>query len=133
MSSIYCTKADIENQYGANNVSGTGGWADIANDGVSATITARINWAIARAGDEIDSLISRQWPRVPVVDQDGDTPTFLRDIAAVLAGIYLYESRGAEDVDNEGRPAHRLMYQREWAYKTLEEIRRGDRIIPGAV
>lgn len=130
MSNAYCVRADVENRYGATNVAA---WADVDASGLSATITARITWAIGFVGDDIDSIVSKQHYLIPLQDQNGTTPTLIREVAATLVGVVLYESHGIEDVDREGRPLHRLSALREWAYGVLEQIRKGEREIPGAV
>ena len=130
MSSTYCTNADIVNTFGTTN---RNQWADLENTAVAATMTARVDWAIGVAGDDIDSVCLTYYTRIPLVDQSGTTPTFIRDLAAILAGIKLYESRGMEDVDREGHGIHRLAPMRDWAYSVLEQIRRGERKIPGAI
>ena len=130
MSSTYCTTDDIANAYGTTN---RDDWADLENTEVSATMTARINWAIGVAGDDIDSITLTQYNRVPIVNESDTVPTFIRDLAAILAGVKLYESRGIEDVDKQGDGRHRLTPMRDWAYGVLEQIRRGERKIPGVI
>lgn len=130
MSSTYCTTDDIANTFGTTN---RDDWADLENTADAAVKTARINWAIGVAGDDIDSVAMTFYTRIPLVNESGTVPTFVRDLAAILAGVKLYESRGVEDVDREGRPMHRLSAMRDWAYNALEQIRRGERKIPGAI
>jgi len=130
MSSTYCTRSDIETVFGTDNVSQ---WGDLNNTGVGATILARITWAIGHIGDDFDSIAAIRHLRIPIQDQDGSTPTFVRDLAAMAAGVLLYEGRGVEDVDREGNFIHRLAPIRDRVYRTFEQIRRGEREIPGAV
>lgn len=94
MSSTYCDRADIEARYGETNVDE---WADLDNSDTSADITARINAAIAMAGDVIDDALRGSRYIVPLVDIDGNTPNSITDLAAHYAGAWLHNLRDHED------------------------------------
>jgi hypothetical protein len=124
MSSAYCTQANIETVYGATNV---GRWADIDNDGDAGTKSTRITYAIDVASEEIDDVLRTMAVRVPVVTSAGATPKTIEHLAAVLAGLWLYEARGAEDYNRNGEIRHGHAWRREWVDQYLEDIKSGKR------
>lgn len=119
MSNTYCVEADITTIFGATNVEK---WSDLDNTGVDATIDARWAAAIAAAGDEIDSWIRPTQYAVPLVDEDGNTPSIITTLAAEFAGVWLYEHQGA--VEN-----HALEPVKSRVQQVLREIRDGIRQI----
>jgi phage gp36-like protein len=125
VASTYCTRANIEQRYGPDNVLN---WADIDNEGVDdADITAQINRAIAFAGDIIDSYLKSTPYRIPVADGSDTTPELIQYVAVALAGTFLFDQRGFHS-DHQQYQAHR-----QEAYAALEAIRDGRRFIPDAV
>lgn len=115
----YCTRADIEDLFGAVNVAK---WADLDSGQDADTIAARIVRAIAVASARIDDRL-RDGPYVLPIN--GDPPTLV-NLCASLAGLWLYESRGVQDVSAEtGMPMHRLRWFSEQAEKTLKDLRAG--------
>lgn len=131
----YSTKSDIEKIFGASNISTAGGWADMDNDGNATTIANRITQAISEADEIIDSRLMTTPYRLPLVTPSGTTlvtPTLITLVAAALAGVWLYDARGAIDVGSEGVP-HALSYWKNWAYGVLEEIAAGNRRLNAVV
>lgn len=115
----YCTRSDIEDLFGPLNVAK---WADLDNSQVAAAIAARIERAIAVATARIDDRL-RGGPYVLPIS---GSPATLVNLCAQLAGVWLYESRGAQDFSPEtGLPVHRLRWHVEQAEKTLREILSG--------
>lgn len=122
MSSTYCTQSDMELVFGTNSIDG---WADL--DGDADNKASRITEAIAMAGEEIDAVLrgTRYSNQLPIADQSGTTPRLVKNIAAVLAGVWLYDGQGCRDRDKDGRPFHNLEFRRQWATDRLEQIRTG--------
>lgn len=125
MSPTYCTQADIELEYGATNLAQ---WADIDNDGDATKKANRIAHAIAVASEEIEEVLRKMHFRLPAVQGSGSgIPTTINRLAAVMAGLWLYECRGAQDFSRDGTPLHGHWWRRQWADKYLEELRTGVR------
>jgi hypothetical protein len=123
--STYCTTADINQVFGPTNVTK---WADLDNDADAAKIASRITAAIAYASEAIDDVLRCTSYAIPVVNASDTTPITIKDLAAKLAGIWLYEARGYPDVDREsGQPVHRYAWMKKDCEQTLEEIRTGRR------
>lgn len=127
--STYCTRAQIEAVFGVSEVQK---WADLDEDADGdandADVVARIARAIAVASAEIDDFV-RGMPYVtPLADADGNTPTTIENIAATMAGVWLYEARGSQDFSpKSGDPYHRLAFKRTEARRFLQQLREGDR------
>jgi len=99
----YSTRAQIEARFGTSNVTA---WADLNNNGNAGEITARIEDAIAAADAQIDDRLRGGPYAVPF---DAETlPRTIREIAVALAGVWLYEARGTDQQDGQGRPVHKL-------------------------
>ena len=115
----YCTYADIESLFGPANISK---WADLDNDQNDDTIAARIARAIIVASAQIDDRLRNGPYALPII---GDLPTIV-NLAAALAGVWLYESRGVQDFSpDSGFPVHRLRWHREQSERTLRELLAG--------
>lgn len=122
----YCTQADVENVYHPSNVSK---WAIM--DGTDpdtpegiALIAERISMAIAIKSQYINDRL-RGGPYALPITSPGAALTML-SLCADLAGVYLYESRGAQDINAEtGQPEHRYAYKVRAAERLLDEIRGG--------
>jgi hypothetical protein len=125
--SHYCKRSDIENVFGPHNVSA---WSDIENRSDPAFIASRIAWAIQAATNEINDRLrggAYELPFAPI-------PETIRTVAATLAGVMLYESRGIEDVEEStGKPLHKLHWHRNRVEKILTEIRSGIRKLGGGL
>jgi len=120
----YATRSDLNEVFGKPNVDK---WADLDNDGVSATITARITKALAVADDEVNNRLRNGLYALPIVLSEGGTPVVIVDAAAKIAGCWLYTSRGLADTgDGEKSNPEKL---RDEARDALAEIRGGNLIL----
>ncbi len=119
----YIARTDLEDKFGKKNVEV---WADLDSAGVVADIAARIVTAIAFADETVDNALRHGRYTLPVTNTAGNTPLAIIDIAASIAGVWLYENRGVQDFDPDtGKPQHRLHWQRANAHKMLKELRMG--------
>jgi len=115
----YCTQADIEDLFGAVNVAK---WADLDNDIDATKIAARVARGITVASAQVDDRLRGGPYALPITG----SPTTLVNLAAMLAGVWLYESRGVQDYSPDGGyPVHRLRWFSEQADKTIKELRAG--------
>ncbi len=117
----YSTESDMDLFFGSANIDE---WADIDNDDNATTIANRKTEAIAVADDTIDDVLrttalSGSLPLSTV-------PTRIKDLSRKLAGLWLYESRGAFDEDSEGNPIHRWMWLDKKCNQVLDDIRTGN-------
>jgi hypothetical protein len=114
----YCSQADIENLFGVENVAA---WSNLDNQSTTAD-AARIAAAIAYAGAFLDDRFRNSRYAVPLVGLS-DPLVQVTDLAARLAGCWLYESRGLADRagaagpgggggDGDAMPAQRRYVQR---------------------
>jgi len=119
----YCTQADIELEFGATNV---GEWADIDNDANATTKSNRIAEAILVSDERVNEVLRMTSLRVAAIQADGaGTPKTINRLARVIAGLWLYEARGAVDYTRDGTPQHGHYWRRAWAEEYLEKIRSG--------
>lgn len=119
---VYCTRADIEQFYGRENVQK---WAELDGDKNSTNIATRISDAISHASNDIDDGLRGGPYTVPFADT---IPLTILDLARRLAGVRLYESRGIQDFEAEtGSPVHRLAWHASYVRKMLAEIKSGKR------
>jgi phage gp36-like protein len=125
--STYCTRAEIELRFGADNVAD---WADLDNDGNATTITNTINDAISEASDQFDGLFRATAYRIPLTSEStGATPTEVAFMCSRLAGVLLHEKRGVQDWDpKSGTPAHSLSWHRDDVLRWLAAVRQGHRL-----
>ena len=94
---IYADQADIENVFGEENVKK---WSNLDNSADSAN-TTRIGEGLTWADSFInDSFRESRWA-LPLA-LGGTTPAVVKDWAAKLAGIWLYQNRGTRDTNDEG-------------------------------
>ena len=121
---LYCVRSDVEAIFGTANVAV---WADLNSNKIAAEITARISNAIDWATSEVNDLLRGGPYSLPVVSTDGTVPKSIVDTAAMLAGVWLYESRGIVDYNSEGKAEHRLQHQRNRAYDNIRQIHAGQR------
>lgn len=105
MSSDYCERSDVEDHYGVSNVAA---WAKLQSSDDASTVTARIARAIAAVSSRMDAYLRAGGYAIPVVDEDGETPTEVEDTCAALVGCWLYNQRGVDDVDRSGSPRNKL-------------------------
>jgi len=124
---IYCEQADVEAIFGAQNVAD---WARRDDNDSIATLTALITAFRTWASAEFDDYAAVQGYTIPLVTIAGATPTTVKYWSAALAGILLYESKGAFDIDERaGQQLHRYTALKERAYQVLAEIQNGKRHI----
>ncbi len=114
----YCIRADVEKQYGVDNVAK---WADLNNNDVAAEITAQIIAAIVEADNEIDSRLRLGPYVIPFVIP----PVGIVSLSAEYAGFWLYSQRGVSDFDAEGGAQDQLQHQRNHFEKTIRDILAG--------
>ena len=117
----YIVRDDIEVYFGAGNVAK---WADLDNDGVVATISARIAVAIADAESYVNAFLEGGVYDVPFVT----VPAEVRRATALLAGVDIYGSRGVDDTEGEKTPIER---RRDEAVELLQLIRSGELVLNG--
>lgn len=129
----YSVQGDIEKIFGANNVSAASGWADMDNDGDSDKIDARIAQAISAADEIIDGRMRATSYKLSLVTAANTTPTMVTLISAALAGVWLYDPRGAADLGDEGGMPNQLAYWKKWANEMLEEIASGRRPLDAVI
>ncbi len=123
----YSAEADIKQVFGTTNVDK---WSDLDDDANAANMAARIAVAVLVADDEIDDSARSQHYRRPLANAAGSTPRTIINLAATIAGLWLYEARGSQDFHPQtGVPNHRLAWKSKWVQRTLNEIRTGIRKI----
>lgn len=125
--STYSSDADIVSVFGTVPVAA---WADPDGAEIAEDIAARKELARTVAYERINEVGRATSYRIPFETAAGETPETIRWLEATLAGIWLYESKGVQDVDkNAGTPYHRLAYIRNECRRTMEEIRTHVRIL----
>lgn len=107
MSSTYCATSDVILQYGHDNV---WKWADLDNRKDEDDILARIAWAIAGAGDELDARLLNGPYAIPFTEP---FHSIIISMAAQYTGVLLYEGRGVQDMSEDGKVIHKLMFQKK--------------------
>lgn len=120
----YCTRTDVEDTYGVANLVK---WASLGGD--ASDVSGRIDRAIAAASAEIDDYFRASYYKLPLATATGAVPAGIRDIAATLAGVILYEALGVRNYGEDGQPGHSLMQQRTGAMTAIKEILTGVRRI----
>lgn len=117
----YIDKSDVEDRYGQDNVRR---WSNLDNDSTLAN-TSRITSAISYAEDYIDDRLRHYSYTLPLSASEGTLRT-IKEVASLLAGVWLYESRGADDTDEFGRPQNKLSAMRNRAERLLNQVVRGE-------
>ena len=122
----YCNStSDVDNVFGRSNVDK---WAllstlDPASAGGMAEIVARRLLGVQYATSYIDDRLRDGPYALPLTKTDGTVPYTILQLAATLAGIWLYENRGTVDYNAEtGIAEHRYSYKAKWCEKTLDQI-----------
>lgn len=113
----YCEDTDIELAFGRENVHK---WADVDNDNLDASVTARKLWAREQATAELDARLAASAYQFPLAS--GDYPAILVRMCAYLAGVLLYESRGVTDVGEDGKATHALMWHRKRVDEFIRDV-----------
>ena len=111
----YCTRSDISDIFGTNNVTT---WADLDSDADADNIAAHIARAIVWATTEINDRLRGGPYEIPL-----SASATIVDLCATLAGLWLYRSRGTDDETEVDK--YRWHWER--CEKTLSEIRGGKR------
>jgi len=122
----YCVRKDIENIFGSVNVKK---WADIDADGDPQKIDAKINWALQLSYDYVNSKLSGGPYVIPLA---GKYPVIIT-CQAKLAAVEIYEARGLQNFDEQGKPIHQLQNSKSWADNILAQIRAGILRLPNAL
>jgi len=119
----YCTAQDIYDVFLQTEVDS---WVDPSGVLSSEQRAARLERAIAYATAEIDDAL-RGGPYVlPLTGTSTGSMVTITNIAATLAGVWLYEARGVVDFNPDtGAPNHRLTWKRTEARNVLRDIRSG--------
>ncbi|HAI11079.1 MAG TPA: hypothetical protein DCM28_05200 [Phycisphaerales bacterium] len=123
----YSTRTDIEDIFGPINVQTWGNLdaGDIEDEDVLADIAARITRAISHADDHINAILSGSDYTIPLSAQPGKSIGLITTISATLAGCWLYEARGLDDADDEGRPYNRYSSKKKSVETMLANIADG--------
>lgn len=114
----YALRPDVHNIFGASNVTK---WADVDNDANAHTISRRVEWALKRATDDVNDRLRGGPYEVPF---DAPYPGAVIDACARLAGVLLYDSRGAQDSE-DGDGTHVLSTHRDMVDKWCRSVRAG--------
>jgi len=123
----YCTQDDVELRYGENNIALWGNVDNLTGASATAAIAARVTAGIAAVDDDFDDVFRLCNYRVPLATEAAAVPASVGDKAAWAVGVWLYESRGAQDTDSNGNAMHRLVWIKKNILRWLEEVRTGKR------
>ena len=117
----YCTRADIEDLLGERNVAM---WSNLDPDATEAD-EARIELAIGWASNRINERMAGGVYQVPLAPVAGSALTGIRHACAMLAGWWLFSSRGLpEAITGEGIGAAMAAMRRD-AERQLDRYRAG--------
>jgi hypothetical protein len=106
---IYAAQSDVESQFGIRNVST---WSQLDNTQTSADVS-RIQQSLDYADGRIISAFANFGNYVTPLAPLGTDIALVTRWAAVIAGAWLYQSRGLRDDDPEGDHVARLQGQVE--------------------
>ena len=121
----YITKADIEAIFGVTNVVK---WSNLDNDDAQAN-AARIDSAIAYAESYVDDKFRQGRYDVPVIGTAGTTPEMVVDMAAKMAGVWLYNTRRIRNREDDEVGQVNQGHQDE-VDSLLAEYVSGQRVLP---
>lgn len=123
----YSTRTDIEDIFGTINVQTWGNLdaGDVEDADVLTDISDRITRAISHADDHINAILSGSDYTIPLSAEPGKSIGLIATISATLAGCWLYEARGLDDADDEGRPYNRYSAKKKSAENMLNSIAEG--------
>ncbi len=85
----YIVKSNIEAIYGVDNVAQ---WSNLDNDDAQAN-TTRIDDAISYGEAYIDDAFRNGAYKLPIIGTTGSVPRIVIDMAAKMAGVWLYNTR----------------------------------------
>lgn len=91
---VYIDQSNLEDKFGINNIEA---WSQLDND-VETADTARIQKAIDYAESKINDAFRGSRYAIPFAS----APEQIKEWATTLAGIWLYQSRGLRDTNEEG-------------------------------
>lgn len=117
----YAERSDVEMVFGADNIAV---WADLNNNEAAGEITARIVWAAALADAEIDDTLRNGPYTIPFASP---YPVVITDIAARLAGMFLYDARRLHDETSQEGGNYKYNYHRKYCHDLLYQILNGYR------
>jgi len=109
----YSTQTDIENVFGEKNVET---WSDLDGDGT--LDSTRVAASIAYADEFINSMLRGGVYAIPI----GSSNVLVTNWSAVLAGAWLYRSRGLRDDNLEG---DKIESQRQDVESKLAQVNAG--------
>lgn len=123
----YATRTDVERMFGKDNIAK---YADLDNDKDTAKIEAQVQYALDQADEEINSRLRGCRYVVPFVGLGSGNPPLIIYLAAIKAGLILYEARGAQEIDaDDGSPQHRYAYHNKRFDQVIKDIKLGRRTI----
>jgi phage gp36-like protein len=105
----YASQSDVESQFGVDNVRV---WSQLDNSQSSADLS-RIQRALDFADAKIISTFAGYGSYVTPLSPIGTDALVVGRWAAVIAGAWLYQSRGLRDNDVQGDHVSRLLHQVE--------------------
>lgn len=89
----YITESDLAHEFGATNVAT---WADLNGDGDVAVIAARKTMAVSYAEARLNARLRGARYTIPL-SSSGDSLPLIQRWCRVVAGAWLYQSRGLRD------------------------------------
>ena len=125
--SYFAQPSDLNARYDPANITL---FSDLAGDGNSTTINARIALALAIADQWVWGQLR---PTVyqnclgpssapTIVDAAGNVPLLLTNCAVMYAGWYLLTARGTRDYDKDGKPMNHLYADYQEAKQIMRQI-----------
>jgi hypothetical protein len=102
---IYAAQSDVESQFGTNNVAA---WSQLDNTVTTADVS-RIQQALDYADGGIINTFANFGNYVTPLVPLGTDVALVTRWAAVIAGAWLYQSRGMRDGDSEGDHVAQLL------------------------
>lgn len=118
---IYAAQSDVESQFGIDNVRV---WSQLDNTQTAADVS-RIQQALNYADGKIISTFANYGNYVTPLAPLGTDVALVTRWAAVIAGAWLYQSRGLRDEDSEGDHVAQLQSQVE---AEMQRYRGGEKL-----
>ena len=125
----YIEQSDLENFWGAEQVSGVTGWSRMSDDELDSTVTQRITDSITAGEDLIDDYLRDSRYAVPI-SGTWKTSGGFKLYVSIFAGLVLYMRRGLMDSPQPGLVAttlNKVASLKKWADDELVQITRGYR------
>ena len=111
----YGDRPGIAAIFGTENVTK---WADLDNTGDPATITTRVNAALDRVTADIEDRLRFGPYAVPFAT----VPSTIKYLCELGAGLWLYDSRGATDFDENGNARDAYQARRKEYFAAIADI-----------